>query len=48
MTECEVTIYLVSALSLKSVCGVYKLHISSHKTGTKKWPQIVELTSKVT
>jgi len=30
--------------TLITVCGIYKLHITSHETGTK-WPKVAVLTS---
>jgi len=30
-------------LSLQILGGIYKLHITSHKTGTKRWRKVVVL-----
>jgi len=49
VTEQEVTKWQYQLCGVNSftsnVCGIYKLHITSHKTGTKRWPKVVVLIS---
>jgi len=40
----EVTIWSHYSFT-SNICEIKKMHITSHKTGTKRWPKVVVLTS---